>query len=72
MEKIVYLTFPPEGFNAPDYRDQLLTRLSQRTILSNGVSGLTVSVNDLLQDIPRPMLLLGNAETLGAAVSVWI
>ncbi|MCP4843296.1 MAG: hypothetical protein GY887_16345, partial [Halieaceae bacterium] len=42
------------------------------TILSNGVSGLTVSVNDLLQDIPRPMLLLGNAETLGAAVSVWI
>lgn len=72
MEKIVYLTFPPEGFNATDYRDQLLTRLSQRTILSNGVSGLTVSVNDLLQDIPRPMLLLGNAETLGAAVSVWI
>ncbi|MCX2976979.1 hypothetical protein [Candidatus Marimicrobium litorale] len=72
MEKIVYLTFPPEGFNATDYRDQLLTRLSQRTILSDGVSGLTVSVNDLLQDIPRPMLLLGNAETLGAAVSVWI
>ena len=72
MEKIVYLTFPPEGFNATDYRNQLLTRLSQRTILSNGVSGLTVSVNDLLQDIPRPMLLLGNAETLGAAVSVWI
>ena len=72
MEKIVYLAFPPEGFNATDYRDQLLTRLSQRTILSDGVSGLTVSVNDLLQDIPRPMLLLGNAETLGAAVSVWI
>ena len=72
MEKIVYLTFPPEGFNATDYRNQLLTRLSPRTILSNGVSGLTVSVNDLLQDIPRPMLLLGNAETLGAAVSVWI
>ena len=72
MEKIVYLTFPPEGFNGPDYRDHLLARLSQSTILSNEVSGLTVSVNDLLQDIPRPMLLLGNAETLGAAVSVWI
>ena len=72
MEKIVYLTFPPEGFNGPDYRDQLLARLSRSTIFSNGVSGLTVSVNDLLQDLPRPMLLLGDAEKLGAAVSVWI
>lgn len=72
MEKIIYLTFPSEGFDGPAYRDQLIERLSDERLLEGGILGLNASANDLLQEIPRPMLLLGDADKLGAAVSVWI
>ncbi len=53
MEKLIYLIFPPEGLTGPDYRDQLITRLSADEIFDTGVKGINVSVNDLLQKIPR-------------------
>ena len=72
MEKIIYLTFPPEGFDGPAYRDRLLQQLADPGLHKSGVRGINASCNDLLQDMPRPLLLLGDADTLGAAVSVWI
>lgn len=71
MEKLIYLTYPAAGFDGKAYRDRLLQRLSEDCLADQSVLGLNASVNDLLQDIPRPMLLLGDADRLGAAVTVW-
>lgn len=71
MEKIVYLTFPAKGFDPDAYREHLLTEAA-REILSAGVRGLNISVNDLQKEIPKPMLLLGDGAALGGAVSVWL
>ncbi|MCP5041173.1 MAG: hypothetical protein GY944_09080 [bacterium] len=72
MEKIVYLTFPASGFDGAAYRDRLLSDVGPKILAGAGVRGLTLSVNDLLQQIPRPMLLLGEGASLGAAVSLWL
>ena len=71
MEKIVYLTFPESGFDPAAYRDKLLARVAPQ-ILDAGVRALNLSVNDLQDEIPKPMLLLGDGARLGAAVSVWL
>lgn len=72
MEKIVYLTYPAPGFDAEAYRNHLLSDVAPKLIESSSIRGLNISVNDLLQEIPKPMLLIGNGGALGAAVSVWI
>lgn len=72
MEKIVYLTFPGSGFDGAAYRDRLLSNVCPPLLGVRGLRALTVEVNDLLADMPRPMLLLGNGAALGAAVSVWM
>ncbi len=71
MEKLVYLTFPGEGFDPLAYRDQLRGECAPK-ILAAGVRGLTIAANDLQQEIPKPMILLGIGASLGAAVSVWL
>ena len=71
MEKIVYLTFPEAGFDPEAYRDHVLGDVVA-ALTSAGVRGLNVSLNDLQKEIPKPMLLIGEGATLGAAVSVWL
>jgi len=71
MEKIVYLTFPEAGFDPAAYRDYVLGDVVA-ALASSGVRGLNVSLNDLQKEIPKPMLLIGEGATLGAAVSVWL
>ncbi len=72
MEKIIYLTFPAPGFDSAAYRDQLLSKACPQILQVKGLRALSIEVNDLLQDIPRPMLLLGEGASLGAAVTVWV
>ena len=71
MEKLVYLTFPAEGFEPDAYREHLLHDVAPR-ILATGVRGLRVELNDLQREIPKPTILLGNGPSLGAAVSIWL
>lgn len=71
MEKIVYLTFPAPGFDPQAYKSQLLSRVAPQ-ILEAGVRALNICTNDLQQEIPKPMLLIGDGASLGAAVSVWV
>lgn len=71
MEKLVYLTFPPAGFDPVSYRSQLLNE-GAPSILATGARGLNMSFNDLQKDLPKPMLLLGDGGNLGAAVSIWL
>lgn len=71
MEKLVYLTFPGDGFDPGAVRAQLLEEAAPK-ILASGVRGLNVSLNDLQQEIPKPTILLGIGASLGAAVSVWL
>ena len=71
MEKIVYLTFPAPGFAPNAYRDHLLSNVAPE-LLATGVRGLNISPNDLQTEIPKPMLLIGDGASLGAAVSVWV
>lgn len=72
MEKLVYLTFPASGFDGAAYREALLADAAPAILAADGVRALNISVNDLLQDMERPMLLLGDGASLGAAVSVWV
>ena len=72
MEKLVYLSFPAAGFDGPGYRDQLLASTCPAILECAGVRALTVLTNDLQQEIPKPMLLLGDGASLGAAISVWV
>ena len=72
MEKLVYLTFPDAGFDGKAYRDHLLQNAAPAIMATPGLRGLRVEVNDLLGDMPPPMLLLGDGASLGAAVSVWL
>lgn len=74
MEKLVYLAFPASGFDPSDYRDHLLSEVAPRILADDaaGVRALNVSVNDLQEEIPNPMILLGEGARLGAAVSIWV
>lgn len=72
MEKLVYLTFPPEGFDPAAYRERLLGETAQKILGASGVRGLNINVNDLQEEIPNPIILLGIGASLGAAVSVWL
>jgi len=71
MEKLVYLTFPGEGFEPAAYRERVLGELAPR-ILAAGARGLNVNLNDLQEEIPKPIIELGIGARLGAAVSLWI
>ena len=72
MEKLVYLTFPAEGFDPAAYRERLLGEVAPKLLAAAGVRGLDVGVNDLQQEIPKPTILLGIGASLGAAVSIWL
>jgi hypothetical protein len=71
VEKLVYLTQRPKLAPA-SYRDHLLHDVAPRILSNPGTMGLTLAVNDLLEEIERPMLLLGEGAQLGAAVSIWV
>lgn len=71
MEKVVYLTFPGEGFDPIAYREYVLAEVAAK-VLGCGVRGLNVGLNDLQKEIPNPMILLGEGPSLGAATSVWV
>ncbi len=72
MEKIVYLTFPMSAEPGPVYRDYLLAEIFPELMTLPGLRALTLQVNDLQQEIPKPTILLGDGAQLGAAVSVWL
>jgi hypothetical protein len=71
MEKLVYLTFAKESLDAEAYRRHLLEEAAPR-LLAAGVRRLDVQVSDLLGRIGKPMLLMGEGASLGAAVSLWL
>ena len=70
MEKLVYLTRNPAASPA-EYRRQMLDEIAPR-VLEAGAVALTAAFNDLQEEIPKPMLLLGEGASLGAAISLWI
>lgn len=72
MEKLVYLTWKPEGDAIAAYREQLLGPVAEAVLAAPGVRSLEVSLADLQQEIPKPMLLMGEGASLAAVVSLWM
>jgi hypothetical protein len=71
MEKLVYLVWKQPALAAEAHRERLLGEVA-RELLAEGVRRLDVNVSDLLGEIPKPMLLMGEGATLSAAVSLWL
>jgi hypothetical protein len=71
MEKLVYLMWGEAGHPPSEIRDLLLQEISPR-LLGAGARSLNVSVADLQEEIPKPMLLMGEGATLSAAISLWM
>jgi hypothetical protein len=71
MEKLVYLVRRKPGVPAAGFRGHLLEEAAPR-LLAAGARRLSFDVSDLLDDMPKPMLLMGEGPALGAAVSLWL
>jgi EthD domain len=71
MEKLIYLTRRKPELDAGAYRRHLLEEAAPR-LLAAGVRRLDVNVSDLLDTIPKPMLLMGEGGSLSAALSLWL
>ena len=71
MEKLIYLAWKQEGLSIGDYREHLLGEVSA-SILAAGALGLNLSIADTQDIIPKPTLLMGEGNSLSAAVSVWV
>jgi hypothetical protein len=71
MEKLIYLTWRKDALDAEGYRRHLLEEAAPR-LLAAGARRLDVNVSDLLGAMPKPMLLMGEGASLGAAVSLWL
>lgn len=71
MEKLVYLAWRRPDLDAAVYGRRLLAEVAPR-LLAAGARRLDVNLSDLLGEIPKPMLLMGEGASLSAAVSLWL
>lgn len=71
MEKLIYLAWRKPGLSAADHRRHLLEEAAPR-LLAAGARRLTLDVSDLLETIPKPMLLMGEGASLGASIALWL
>jgi hypothetical protein len=71
MEKLVYLVWREPALGSDAYRERLLGEVAPR-LLAAGARKLEASVSDLLDTIPKPLLLMGEGASLSAAVSLWL
>ena len=71
MEKLIYLARRKPELGAAEYRRHLLEEAAPH-LLAAGAVRLDVNVSDLLETIPKPMLLMGEGAALSAAISLWL
>lgn len=71
MEKLVYLCWKRPATEGAAYARRLREDVAPR-LLDAGARRLELQLSDLLGEIPKPMLLLGEGATLSAAVSLWL
>jgi len=71
MEKLIYLTRRKPDVDAGAYRQHLLEDAAPR-LLAAGARRLELQLSDLLDTMPKPMLLMGEGAALSAAVSLWL
>jgi hypothetical protein len=70
MEKVVYLCWKRDGDTVEKFRDALLGSASR--LFDAGALSLTVNAADLGDRIAESPLVLGQARTLTASVSLWL
>jgi hypothetical protein len=71
MEKLVYLTWRKPELDGATFGRRLLDDVAPR-LLEAGAVRLELQLSDLLDRIPKPMLLMGEGATLSAAVALWL
>jgi hypothetical protein len=71
MEKLVYLCWKEPEADAAAFSRRLREDVAPR-LLAAGARRLELQLSDLLGEIPKPMLLMGEGATLSAAVAVWL
>ena len=71
MEKLVYLCWKEPDADAGTYLRNLREKVAPR-LLAAGARRLELQLSDLLGEMGKPMLLMGEGATLSAAVSLWL
>jgi hypothetical protein len=71
VEKLIYLAWKKPELDGASYGRRLLEDVAPR-LLAAGARRLDVNLSDLLDKIPKPMLLIGEGATLSAAIALWL
>jgi hypothetical protein len=73
VEKLVYIAWKQDGQTIEEFEERLLERQAPR-ILELGARALTINVADLRERLEgsAQKIILGEGETISAAISIWL